>query len=861
MKSLVIVESPTKTKTISKYLPGNVVVDASMGHIRDLPSSASEIPDALKKKPWASLGIDVDHDFNPLYVVPGDKKKVVKRLKDLLEDADELILATDEDREGEAISWHLVEVLKPSVPVKRMVFREITREAILKALEETRQIDMNLVHAQETRRILDRLAGYTISPLLWKKISPGLSAGRVQSVAVAFLVERERERLRFRSGSYFDIRADLSTSAAKGRFTADLSHVDGIRVANGKDFDENTGRLKDPGKVTLLTKETADALQKHLESAVWSVSGIDVSIQSRTPAPPFITSTLQQEANRKFGFSAKDTMSIAQKLYEKGFISYMRTDSPVLSNQATEAARTQILDIYGETYLSERVRTYSSKGGAAQEAHEAIRPAGSSFILPEKSGLAGREFKLYDLIWKRTVATQMAESRTEFTTATVEAVASESTATFKATGKRILFPGFFRAYVEGSDDPDAAIEDQDQPLPPMEQGAALDLLSLEALGHETKPPARYTEATLVRELEKRGVGRPSTYATIISTIQDRGYVKAEGKALIPTFTAFAVTELLERYFPDMVDSDFTSGLENRLDDIASGQADPLDYLRRYYLGDEGLRETVSRQEDRIDPLEARRIDLPVEGLEGAEILIGRYGPYIKSKGEDGDVSTTIPESVHPGELTAEKIRSLLSTSASGPVPIGSDPETGQDVFVLSGRYGPYVQLGSADDASKGKPRRASLLKGMKPEEVKIDTALALLSLPRLIGNHPDTGRDIIAGVGRFGPYVVHDGTFKSLERSDDVLSIGYDRALELLSAAKPTRASEAIADLGPHPDSGKPMQVLNGRYGPYLKCGQVNAAIPKGVEPLDLTPEQAAELIRAKGAAGGGAKRKGGRKK
>lgn len=874
MKSLVIVESPTKTKTIRKYLPKGVVVDASMGHIRDLPSSAKEIPASEKKKPWASLGIDVEDNFSPLYVIPSDKKKVVQKLKELLKESDELILATDEDREGEAISWHLVEVLKPSVPVKRMVFREITGEAIQKALEKTRQIDMNLVQAQETRRILDRLAGYTISPLLWKKISPGLSAGRVQSVAVEFIVERERERMRFKSGSYFDLRARLLSGSSASPFSADLTHVDGKRIATGKDFDEQTGKLSRPDQVTLLDKTSAEGLKIALETGKWSVASLDVSIQSRTPAPPFITSTLQQEANRKFGFSARDTMSVAQKLYENGFITYMRTDSPALSEQATTAAREGILQKYGQEYLSAKTRVYSSKDKGAQEAHEAIRPAGSRFITPEQSGLSGREFKLYDLIWKRTIATQMAEARLEFTTATLSGETADQSALFRATGKRILFAGFFRAYVEGSDDPEASIEDQEQPLPSLSEGQVLTLQEIEAIGHETKPPARYTEATLVRELEKRGIGRPSTYAAIISTIQDRGYVRTEGRALVPTFTAFAVSELLEKHFPDLVNSEFTSGLEDKLDGIAAGEVDPIRYLKDFYLGDHGLRDEVLRQEDKINPADAKKIDLPIDGLDQVEILIGKFGPYLRAVRDQEELSVSIPEQLSPSDLTPEKVEQLLNQEKTADEPLGTDPETGLPVYLLSGRYGPYVQLGAQETipseavdgaaldtpSGKGKkgvkaakpkkPKRVSLPKGLTPEEVDLDKALRLLELPRLLGNHPETGKEIRAGIGRFGPFVVHDGTFKSLTKEDHVLDVTYERALELLSQAKASRGGAVILELGEDPASGKPVRVMEGRYGPYVKVGAKNASIPKSLHPESITLAQAMELISKKKSSG-----------
>lgn len=846
MKSLVIVESPTKTKTIKKYLPKGYVVSSSMGHIRDLPSSAKEIPAKYKKEPWSNLGINVDERYEPLYVVPASKKKIVKQLKDLLKDSDELILATDEDREGEAISWHLTELLKPKVPVKRMVFREITEEAIQNALENFREVDMNLVHAQETRRIIDRLAGYTISPLLWKKIAPGLSAGRVQSVAVRFLVVRERERMKFRSGTYFDLKALLSKTGDKNQFQAALSHLNGKRLAGGKDFDENTGKLKKPDSVVLLDQKKADALRDLLHQAEWKVTNIDVSQQKRNPSAAFITSTLQQEANRKFGFSARDTMSIAQRLYENGLITYMRTDSPTLSGQAINAARNEVEKQYGKEYLFERVRNFGKKKGA-QEAHEAIRPAGSSFVHPEKSGLSGREFKLYDLIWKRTVATQMAEARLEFTNVIITAEKDDTRADFKTSGKKILFPGFFRAYVEGSDDPEGDLENQEIFLPEMTKGESVDMHELESIAHETKPPARYTEATLVRELEKRGVGRPSTYASIISTIQDRGYARTDGKTLIPTYTAFAVTELLESHFPHLVDSDFTSQLEDRLDMIAQGKYDPVKYLDDYYKGDKGLKAQVEKQEDKIDPQEAKVLNLPIEGLNGTNVHIGRFGPYIKTEIDGEDLTTSLPNDMDPGELSPDKIKELLQAEKDGPKSLGSHPETGEPVYVLNGRYGPYVQKGDVTEENK-KPKRVSLLKGMKPADVDFETALKLLELPRPLGKHPETGKEIKAGVGRYGPFVVHDGSFKSLKKTDNVLEIDLDRAVELLKEKSTSRRSSSeLQDLGKHPETDQPIKVMDGRYGPYIKYGKKNISLPKGTEPEKFTMADAVRLIEEKG--------------
>lgn len=846
MKSLVIVESPTKTKTIKKYLPKGFVVDSSMGHIRDLPSSAKEIPAKYKKESWSNLGINVDDRFDPLYVVPSSKKKIVTKLKKLLKESDELILATDEDREGEAISWHLVELLKPKVPVKRMAFREITKEAIQNALENFRDIDMNLVHAQETRRILDRLAGYTISPLLWKKISPGLSAGRVQSVAVQFLVARERERMKFKSGTYYDLKALLSKQGDKSTFNAELSHLDGKRLASGKDFNENTGKLKKPDSVILLDEEKAGNLRELLNKADWSVTSIDVKQQKRNPAPPFITSTLQQEANRKFGFSARDTMSVAQKLYENGLITYMRTDSTNLSGQAINAARNEVEKQYGKDYLFERVRQYGKSKGA-QEAHEAIRPAGSSFVSPEKAGLSGREFKLYDLIWKRTIATQMAEARLEFTNATITAEQDGTKADFKASGKKILFPGFFRAYVEGSDDPDAALENQEKFLPELSEDDSVDLHDLESISHETKPPARFTEATLVKELEKRGVGRPSTYASIISTIQDRGYAKRDGKTLIPSYTAFAVTSLLEEHFPHLVDSKFTSELEDKLDEIAKGSYDPVQYLEEYYKGDNGLQKQVEEREDKIDAQKARVLDLPLDDLNGMQVHVGRFGPYVKTESDGEEITTSLPVDLDPGELSAAKIKELLKAEKEGPTSLGDHPETGEPVYVLTGRFGPYVQRGDVTEDNK-KPKRVSLLKGMKPTDVDFETAVKLLELPRPLGEHPETGKVVKAGVGRYGPYVVHDGTFKSLKKDDNVLTVDLDRAVQLLKEkGKGGRGSSAIADLGKHPETDKPVKVMNGRYGPYIKYGRKNISLPKGTEPEKFSMGDAVRLIEEKG--------------
>lgn len=847
MKSLVIVESPTKIKTLKKYLPKGYVIDSSMGHIRDLPAGAKEVPKKFKGEEWANLGVNTDEDFEPLYVIPSSKKKVVRRLKKELKNADELILATDEDREGEAISWHLTEILKPNVPVKRMVFREITEEAIKEALNHFRDIDMNLVNAQEARRIIDRLAGYTISPLLWKKIAPGLSAGRVQSVAVRFLVDRERERMKFRSARYWDLKAQLHKQDDSNIFEADLTHLDGKRLASGKDFDENTGKLKKPKKVVLLDDESAAELRDDLDQAEWKVSEVKKNRKKRNPSAAFITSTLQQEANRKLNFSAKRTMGVAQKLYENGYITYMRTDSARLSGQAINAARNAVKDEYGEEYLFDRPRNYGG-GSNAQEAHEAIRPAGSYFKKPEEAGLSGDQFKLYDLIWKRTIATQMEQAELEFTNVTIEAKANGKVAEFKTSGKKIIFPGFFRAYVEGSDNPDAALENQEKFLPEMSEGEEVVEEGIEPISHETQPPARFTEATLVKELEKRGVGRPSTYANIISTIQDRGYCEADGKTLIPTFTAFAVTELLEKNLHDVVDSDFTSEMEGRLDEIAQGKLDTKKYLTSYYKGDKGLKAKVDEQEDAIDPKDARHLDLPLQDLDDIKVFVGRYGPYIKKNIDGEELTTSIPESWKPSDITVEKLEELIKAEEEGPKSIGDHPETGEPVFVLNGRYGPYVQVGERTEDNK-KPQRASLLKDMKPEDVDLDLAMRLLELPRPLGDHPETGKVIKAGVGRYGPFVVHDGTFASLRKSDYVLDVELDRAVELLEEKKNKKSgrSNVIKELGDHPENGKKVRVMTGRYGPYIKYGKTNISLPDDFDPEDVDMDIAVQLITEKG--------------
>jgi DNA topoisomerase-1 len=855
MASLVIVESPTKAKTIKEFLPRGYRVAASMGHIRDLPDKAADIPAKYKGEDWARLGVNVAKDFEPLYVVPADKKKVVKELKDLLKDADEILLATDEDREGESISWHLTQVLSPKVKVRRMVFHEITREAIREALESTRKIDDRLVRAQETRRILDRLYGYTLSPLLWKKIAYGLSAGRVQSVAVRLLVLRERERRAFRAAVYWDLKAHLQH--ADSSFEADLIALDGTRIASGKDFDEKSGTLVKGKEVVLLDEKKAAKLRDDLLKKKWKVVASEEKPGIRRPAAPFTTSTLQQEANRKLRLSARDTMRTAQSLYENGYITYMRTDSVNLSAQAVGAARELIQRMYGKEYLPPKPRHYSARNVHAQEAHEAIRPAGSHFRTPEETRLKGRERDLYELIWKRTVACQMVDARITSLVVTLEV----ENATFRASGKRIDFPGFLRAYVEGSDDPEAALEDQEVLLPHLEVGDRPSCTGIDALSHQTQPPPRFTEASLVRELEADGIGRPSTYASIIGTIIERGYVQKQGQALVPTFTAFAVIALLEHHFPRLVDLKFTARMEQSLDDIAEGHAEWLPYLKTFYLGKDGLQKQVEAREKKIDPVEARTVE--ISDLPDTTIRIGRFGPYVEVEQNGDVVRASLPPDAAPAELTAERVEELLRQKLEGPDVLGHHPETNDPIMVLTGQYGPYVQLGQVTDETP-KPKRVSLPKGMKPEDVTLEIAVGLLALPRLLGLHPDGGK-IFASQGRFGPYIVHhkpaDGTkeYRSIKGDDHVLTVALPRALELLAMPKQSRGRRAgptpIKELGPHPGDKKPVGLYEGQYGPYVKHGTVSASIPKDTDPQSVTLAQAVELLAARRSRGAPARR------
>lgn len=822
---LVIVESPTKAKTIRKFLPSNYIVEASMGHIRDLPQSASDIPAALKKEEWAKLGVNVDNNFEPLYIVPKDKKKIITDLKAKMKTVDGIYLATDEDREGESISWHLLELLKPKVPVKRMVFHEITKTAIQKALKDTREVDENLVRAQEARRVLDRLYGYTLSPLIWKKIAYGLSAGRVQSSGLKMIVERERERMRFKKSIYWDLKAQVHPEKdKKGLFEVKLTNVKGVRVAGGKDFDGLTGKLVDASKVVLLDEKKSKELANAIEKGEWKVTSVEEKTFNSKPAIPFITSTLQMEANRKLGMSSKDTMRTAQRLYEEGLITYMRTDSPSLSTEAINAARSMVEDLYGKSYLSPEVRQYSAKQKGAQEAHEAIRPAGSEFTHPDKTGLSGRELALYELIWKRTMATQMKDAEKASMTVKIQAGDAE----FSASGTRIIFPGFLRVYVEGSDDPEAALEDKEVILPTMKKGDIVKVAKLSNEQHETKPPARFTEASLVQHLEKEGIGRPSTYASIIGTILDRGYVRKEGTALIPSFTGMAVIQLLEKNFENLVDYSFTSGMEDTLDKIAVGEKDWIKYLGEFYLGKKGLQKQVEDQDKKIKPEDSRTIHISKDGKD-LEIKVGRFGPYVIDKTSGEEVHASIPEEIAPADLNPDDIKELLKMSADGPKPLGKDPKTKENIYCLVGRYGAYLQLGEKTDENQ-KPKRASLPKGKDPKTISIDEAVQLLSLPRELGVHPETKKPILANNGRFGPYVMHDGEFRSLKKDDALYEIDLKRAIELLSEEKGVSrrgSSKILKDFGTLAKLKKKAAIYEGKYGPYIKLGTKNITLPE----------------------------------
>lgn len=860
-KKLVIVESPAKAQTIGRFLGKEFQVEASFGHLRDLPEGAKEIPKNKRGESWARLGVNVESDFEPIYVVPSDKKKHVKRLKDALKEADHLLLATDEDREGESISWHVLELLKPkkSVQVERIVFHEVTPEAIEAALSSPRLVDENLVRAQEARRILDRLYGYLLSPLLWRRVAPRLSAGRVQSVAVRLLVERERDRIAFVPASYWDIKAELDTGEA--RFGTRLVRIDGQRIADGKSFDPDTGRLADDRR-RLLSEEDAQRFRSHATAArPWKVANLERKPGTQKPAAPFITSTLQQEGNRKLRMTSRQTMRVAQQLYEGidlqgervGLITYMRTDSVTLAERAIEQARSVIADAYGNDYLPQEPVRFKTKGKRAQEAHEAIRPTDLSRRPQDvRQYLDDDQYRLYEMVWKRTIACQMVPARFERTAVEIDVDADGETLRFAASGRRIVFPGFLRAYVEGSDDPEAQLGDQETLLPALEVGQELEPVSVDAEGHSTKPPYRYTEASLVKKLEEEGIGRPSTYASIIATVQDRGYVQKRGNELIPTFTAFCVTQLLEQQFADLVETHFTAKMEDDLDEIAAGRLGWADLVSTFYHGDgqPGLSKRVEESEVMYPA-----IPLGNDPGSGGEIVVkvGKYGPYIRRGEGGGDNVATVPDEMAPDELTLAVAVDLLQSKAGEKPPIATDPVTGRPITLQRGRYGEYFELGQTEEEieSKTKPRRVSLPRGLATADVTPEIAQQLIQLPRDLGTHPDDGEEISTNIGRYGPYLRHGKEYRNVGTWQKACELTREEALEILKEPKKTgrrfgAKKTVLKELGELPGAAGPVKVLDGRYGPYVTDGETNATLPKGSDPTAVTVEQAQELLEAK---------------
>jgi DNA topoisomerase-1 len=862
---LVIVESPSKARTIAGYLGQGYVVESSVGHIRDMPDRAAEIPAKYRGEPWARLGVDVDHNFEPLYVVHSDKRQQVAKLKSLLKDADELLLATDEDREGEAIAWHLLEELKPKVPHSRMVFHEITPEAIARAIANPRQVDEGLVDAYQARRVLDRLYGYEVSPVLWKKVMPKLSAGRVQSVATRLVVDRERERIAFRAAAYSDLEAEFATkdhgqpdADEPTSFSASLVAVDGRRVAQGRDF-TSTGELRTQD-VLHLDPAAAGALAQRLEGASFSVASVERKPYKRSPYAPFRTTTLQQEASRKLGFSAKHTMSVAQRLYENGYITYMRTDSVTLSQTAISAARKQAAQLYGAAYVPDAPRIYASKVKNAQEAHEAIRPAGDSFRTPAqvaRDHLSSDERRLYELIWQRTVASQMKDATGESVSVRVAGTSTaQERAEFGATGKVISFYGFLKAYVEDADDPNVDRDDRERRLPPLAERDPLDVLRLAAAEHATRPPARYTEASLVKELEDREIGRPSTYASIIGTILDRGYVFKKGTALVPSFLAFAVVTLLERHFGQLVDYEFTARMEDALDCISRGETERVPWLRRFYFGsdgdagnEQGLKDLVSDIGD-IDARDVSSFPLPDSDI---VVRVGRYGPYLERDGQ----RVNVPEDMAPDELTVARAEELFN-QPNGDVVLGTDPSTGHVLVAKAGRFGPYVTEQLPED-SKDKPRTASLLKSMALDTVTLDDAIRLLTLPRTLGELD--GETVTVQNGRYGPYVKKGSDSRSLESEDQLFTLTLAEAKEMFAQPKPRgrgarAAAPPLRELGEDPATGKPMVIKDGRFGPYVTDGETNASLRKGDDVASISVQRAAELLADRRAAPPAARRR-----
>jgi DNA topoisomerase-1 len=869
-KPLVIVESPAKARTISGFLGSDYVVESSVGHIRDLPRTAADIPEEFKKTEAGRLGIDVENDFTPIYVVPAEKKKVVSELKKKMKDASELYLATDEDREGEAIAWHVLQVLKPKIPVKRMVFHEITREAIEEAIGNARELDTKLVQAQEGRRVLDRLVGYETSPILWRKVMPKLSAGRVQSVATRLIVDRERARMAFHSATYFDVVAQLAAASDKDTlFESTLTHLDDVRIATSKDFDEKTGKVKNDN-VAVVDQAAANQLAEGVAKKEFTVASVEESEWKQTPYPPFITSTLQQEGGRKLRFSSARTMAVAQRLYERGYITYMRTDSTSLSEQAIVAARKRIASLYGDQYVPDAPRQYKRKVKNAQEAHEAIRPAGDDMRTPDSLAkeLDTDEKKLYELIWKRTIASQMCDARgkrvtaklvVDLSPAVATSKASHSQATFSAHGRTIVFPGFLRAYVQGSDDPDSDLEDRETVLPALEEGQKATCRAVEPKEHATQPPARYTEASLVKELESRGIGRPSTYAAVMQTIQDRGYVWKKGSALVPSWTAFAVVRLLEDHFAHLVDYEFTAKMEEDLDAIARGEQDSVEWLKEFYFGEEeGLKALVG--DERVSQIDARGINSISIGddAQGRDVVVrvGRYGAYLERMIDEEPQRANIPEGVTPDELTPESAEEYFERSQEDGRVLGIYPETGETIVVKDGRFGPYITCVPPEGAEETdeKPRTASLLKYMNITTIELEDALKLLSLPRVVGED-ENGNTITAQNGRYGPYISRlvDGKNDSRTLSDEQLLFDLDLkgALELFAQPRRRGAAAAkppLADLGPHPDTGKNIIVKDGRFGAYVTDGEINASLPRGRTPETLTMDEAIELLLARAA-------------
>jgi DNA topoisomerase-1 len=893
-RRLVIVESPTKARKLAGYLGANYIVESSRGHIRDLPRAAADVPAKYKSQPWARLGVNVDEDFEPLYIISPDKKSTVTELKGLLKDVDELYLATDGDREGEAIAWHLLETLKPRVPIKRMVFHEITEQAILEAAANPRDLDIDLVDAQETRRILDRLYGYEVSPVLWKKVAPKLSAGRVQSVATRIIVQRERDRMAFRSAAYWDVVAELDASvsdpkAQPPRFSARLTTVDGLRVATGRDFD-SLGAVRKPDEVTVLDEPSAGSLAAGLRGSQLTVGSVEEKPYTRRPYPPFMTSTLQQEAGRKLRFSAERTMSIAQRLYENGYITYMRTDSTTLSQSAINAARTQARQLYGEEYVYPSARQYTRKVKNAQEAHEAIRPAGETFATPDgvRREIDGDEFRLYELIWQRTVASQMADARGTTLSLRINGESDGRQVQFSASGRTLTFPGFLKAYVETVDDQAGGeADDAERRLPQLTQGQRVDATELTPDGHSTNPPARYTEASLIKALEELGIGRPSTYSSIIKTIQDRGYVHKKGSALVPSWVAFAVTGLLEQHFGRLVDYGFTAAMEDELDAIASGTERRSNWLNNFYFGgDHGVADSIARSGglkklvgvnlEGIDAREVNSIKL-FDDAEGraVNVRVGKNGPYLERMvvGDDGEPApqrANLHDSLTPDELTLEIAEELFATPQEGRS-LGVDPESGHEIVAKDGRYGPYVTevLPKPDDdddgaagqpAKKGKkptgpkPRTGSLLRTMDLQTVTLEDALKLLSLPRVVGIDPDSKEEITAQNGRYGPYLKRGTDSRSLATEDQMFEITLEEALKLY--AEPKRrgrqgaAAPPLRELGSDPASGKPMVIKDGRFGPYVTDGETNASLRKGDDVLSITDARASELLADRRARG-----------